>query len=828
MSTELMGWVKEQVAASGLDEPVGQVVLAATVGPEALDAYLDYGTAPDVDVSAAEGPSKTDGTFLTSVEVEGFRGIGETTQVNIAPRPGLTIIAGRNGSGKSSMAEALELVLTGSTYRWAAKSSSIQWSERWRNLHHQRARIRVDAVEEGHGPISITATWPDTATTHDQYTTVVQRHTSGRPVVLNDLADLGWAASLEQYRPMPSYDELGGLLESGQSKLYDALASILGVQQITDAWGLVKDRLKQRKAPLGLVDAQRKSLQKQAAQLTDDRAITAATLLRKTAPDSAALRALATGTQTLSGPLAELRSLAIVEFPHSIGEVRGVADRIRAAITGLASVADDAAGLSQRELARLELLEQAITVHSEHGDMTCPVCRQGSLDAAWAATSRELAAQRRQQAQAYDLARQTLDLARSDLRKILTPRPRALQSAPTTAVAEAIAAARTSWERFIDIPPGDGYDAALAEAQHIEQQIENLLPALADLRAAVSSEIERLDDAWQPLASQIATWCDAFDAASADKPIIDRLTAAEKWLKENDLRLKNERLAPITDGAKHAWSKLRQESNIEIGNLQLAGTSTRRRVQIDAAIDGTPTDGIPVLSQGELHALALSLFIPRATMASSPFRFLILDDPIQAMDPAKVDGLVDLLGEIAATRQVIVLSHDDRLPAAVRRSSIDATILEVSRTSGSKVKIRTHADPAKRYLSDAFAMITAYENHQLADAALRRTLPGMLRFALEAAAKDRYFSRAVANGEDLHKVEGTWAGAETTRKKVGLAVFGEPRSHNELAAWATPHHRKFGLINAGVAMHEGLRSDVDPKQAAKTVERLIADVRDAS
>ena len=67
-----------------------------------------------------------------------------------------------------------------------------------------------------------------------------------------------------------------------------------------------------------------------------------------------------------------------------------------------------------------------------------------------------------------------------------------------------------------------------------------------------------------------------------------------------------------------------------------------------------------------IAVLALALFLPRATMPESPFRFVVLDDPVQAMDPAKVDGLVKVLLEIAKTRQVVVFSHDDRFASAVR------------------------------------------------------------------------------------------------------------------------------------------------------------------
>lgn len=90
-----------------------------------------------------------------------------------------------------------------------------------------------------------------------------------------------------------------------------------------------------------------------------------------------------------------------------------------------------------------------------------------------------------------------------------------------------------------------------------------------------------------------------------------------------------------------------------------------------------------------MHALALALFLPRATVESSPFRFVILDDPIQAMDPAKIDGFARLLAGIAQDRQVVVFSHDDRLPDAVRRMAIPgARILEIARGLGSNVEVR--------------------------------------------------------------------------------------------------------------------------------------------
>jgi len=57
------------------------------------------------------------------------------------------------------------------------------------------------------------------------------------------------------------------------------------------------------------------------------------------------------------------------------------------------------------------------------------------------------------------------------------------------------------------------------------------------------------------------------------------------------------------------------------------------------------------------------------------------------MDAAKVAGLARVLAEAGRTRQVVVFTHDDRLPAAVRDLELPARILQVQRRAGSDVDI---------------------------------------------------------------------------------------------------------------------------------------------
>src|SRR4051812_43438345 len=125
MSKDLIHWIEERIDADpALDDEVGLLVLAALEGDAQLADYLQTGTATRHRVehfSPVEPVEPATGAFLRSVRVAGFRGIGSAVTLALEPVPGLSVIAGRNGSGKSSIAEGLELLLTGRTYRWKNK-----------------------------------------------------------------------------------------------------------------------------------------------------------------------------------------------------------------------------------------------------------------------------------------------------------------------------------------------------------------------------------------------------------------------------------------------------------------------------------------------------------------------------------------------------------------------------------------------------------------------------------------------------------------------------------------------------------------------------------
>ena len=276
-------------------------------------------------------------------------------------------------------------------------------------------------------------------------------------------------------------------------------------------------------------------------------------------------------------------------------------------------------------------------------------------------------------------------------------------------------------------------------------------------------------------------------------------------------------MQPLAEESGRIWETLRQESNIDLGGITLTGAGNHRRVAIDVSVDGVEGAALGVMSQGELHALGLALFIPRATSPESPFRFLLIDDPVQAMDPAKVDGLAMVLADAGQSRQVVVFTHDNRLPEAIRRLQLPATIWEVVRKPGSEVELRKLGDPVDRYLADAAALSKTAE---LSPEIRGPVVAGLARSALEAAAHSAYRRAKIAAGVPHADVEAAIETSTTTIQTLALGFYGDASQADKVfgrlnqispahadafrACKEGVHGGTFGIVDrAGLHVHAG-------------------------
>lgn len=733
---------------------VGDLVLAALLGE--VEPFLggDEVTKPD---DAAETILEPERAYVQSVTVQGFRGIGSSQKLAFPSGPGLTLVVGRNGSGKSSFAEALELLLTGESQRWSARRSKL-WKDGWRNLHEPEVAIAADILIDGKpGPITLSRQWA-----------VSDKLEAGETVVEGPAEDvsfstLGWDESFATYRPFLSYNELGSMLEEGPARLFDALSSILGLEELVAAADALKSARGDRNKVHKKAKEELKTLQAQLEAYKEERTSVCLNALKGKTWDLELVQTLVTsGEADDDTGLSVLEQLSALEpfDTQSLDGIERSASEHRNAHEAVAALVGTDVDAARRTVG---LLQQALDFHTHHGDGDCPICgRASALDPDWRQqaeqTIRELAAKADE---AQDASRR-LQQAEREMRAWMQPAPESLSRASDVGIlADAL---MNRWKEWLAFATRQGVGAS----DGLVSAAKSLSSEMGTVRAAAAKELEAREDQWRPIALALAEWLPGARRARGDTDTLKDLKLAEDWIRETATTMRNERFAPIKDQVKDIWELLRTSSNVELEDVSFEGKSTSRRVGINVTVDGAEGAALGVMSQGELHALALSLFLPRATLPASPFRFLFIDDPVQSMDPSRVDGLARVLDRVARERQLVVFTHDDRLPDAVRRQRIKAHMVEVARQEGSVVNLRVSHSPMESYLEDARALVRTndIDNH-----VVERVVPGLCRQALEAACIEAIRRRRLAKGEQHDRVEALLEDNPKLLPRLALAMY---------------------------------------------------------
>ncbi|MEY4635281.1 MAG: hypothetical protein RJA55_1079, partial [Acidobacteriota bacterium] len=137
------------------------------------------------------------------------------------------------------------------------------------------------------------------------------------------------------------------------------------------------------------------------------------------------------------------------------------------------------------------------------------------------------------------------------------------------------------------------------------------------------------------------------------------------------------------------------------------------------------------------------------------------------------------LEETARTRQVIVFTHDERLPEAVRRLGIESRMFMVTRRPGSVVEVRKSLDPVRAHIEDALALVHTTD---LPSPVLRRTVPGFCRAALESAFIGVIRRRQLLAGKTHGEVDEALAKGGKLTPLAALAFFDDRERGSEVMA----------------------------------------------
>lgn len=689
---------------------------------------------------------------IAEVRVAGLGGIGTLARspVTFAPVPGLTVVRGLNGQGKTSLARGIDVALRGE-HDAATEVVGSLWETELLTDGSETGTAEL-ALLSGADRLDLAITFASSSA-QPQVSATLTDESGSRSVELSG----AWRRVLAGARACYSYAALQSRLverKNLQSFLEELL--LLGPQ-----WERVRTEVDRRAAETAAAskafETARKNARDREAALTARFADDPREPRRPDpvtwpgAKDGIEVDAWLAGTGLSDGTR---RNPIEVAADHE--------DRIARLRTDL-STADEELRTAEHGLdtpgmaAALHHVEQIVAVDELDGSR-CPLC--GS-ETDWRGQAAAITRSLRDRRDAADRVRRAVEAVRDWTGTELVP---LLDVGIPGAPESELAAFRSV----------TGLGCHAHSAAH--GRAVTLLHRLADdQHSAWLSAIRATTSATAEWRAELATVVHEFAAAIRD--VTMSAADAGPWKKAQEaldrlqLDLRQSRQDVVTDQLQTALARLLPDAAVKIAKIEHRGGAKKQHgVVVELEIAGREAK-LGMLSSGQRNALLLAPLV--MTDAPGPFGFVVVDDPVHALDDTRVDLLACELTRLACERQVIVLTHDPRLEEHLRARHPDTTVVELDRDPASQVvSWSEHTSPWRSLLTDARRIHehAAGDNwHYTED--VHSVLAGMCRAAVDGAIRQAVITRAARRGENVEKALTDLEEARNTRYRIDH-VFG--------------------------------------------------------
>ncbi len=682
---------------------------------------------------------------LVSVRVEGFRGIGPVLEVGVDPTAGLTVVHAPNGTGKSSLADAVRAAMWGSP---SAQSRAL-WRPVDRASGASRAAIELRLRS---GSEELVMRWSD----DEEDGGPVLRSAEGERVV--SVADPKWQSALLAFAPVFSYAEVHDSIGTDKA-LQEHLENLLA---LGPCFMLLKGDVEQQAA-------EAKKAGDRLHKLKYDAQAAVAAIDERFGHDNGRGPAQIVWPHLWTRDVDEwlqehgldgdATALSFEPPTDLIGRISRQADLTRAALARMAELEDQ---LAVDPRVQAPLVDLHIGLREAPPEGPCPVC--GSEDVGWFANLSAIAARLKDwQDQRTELSAQLHDLLRmvSDDLRPLVAAASALHIADAFVASLGAAADRLDAERAR--PHGESSATQRVAAGELVDLLrsEELAELVREVEARCEHAQQWVDERKRAVAELVAEWrvtgslaAEASNWAQAAKKVTSLRT-----------ELRGERGETLSSEVNGVISRLLPESELQLSGLSFKSSASAEALQLkDSA--GEPVR-LGMLSAGQRNALLLAplLRLP----ADGPFRFLIIDDPVHAFDDARVDLLSDELLRLAKHRRVIVLTHDAVLQEALAAKRPDAQLLTMNRVAATgQVTVVERSQPWQSLLDEAEELARLGDDPDLPEGLgrLPGLIRGMCRHAVDGALRQLALRWAVLAEADLQETVAALDEVKETTKRL--------------------------------------------------------------
>lgn len=599
---------------------------------------------------------------LVRVRIHNYQGVGaEPLEIQFDPTPGVTVMHGSNGSGKSSIADAIETALHGTPRQPAATGSGGNvplWEREHCGRDADEAFVEVTLRCGAEQLVLSCRIAKDGRVTERK----VQHATESVTTEL-DLSTTTWHSALAGHRPVFGYAAVERQVQLAKN-LREFLEPLLA---FGGCFETLKDKVTKASAPAT------EAMRRWKGALTDAQAAVAA-VDQQWAQEGASGLAW---PNIDDDPDQWLQTSELTEAGSSVPEVTEQHhDRLRVAAAGVIKAQLDLeaaeTSLASHLAGPLNDLHERAEALEDPGE-TCPVCATAGIP--WVSRLGTavtglvaIEAEDRVFRERLGELRRVLD---TDLDQVIAVLGQNWCDAATSAAAKPAIERCSELRQVLD---RDGQQATPRVRAAVRAACDSLMSE--DWRAVVLAAASQSDHRRQWLRARrtaVDQFIDCWRACATAGSAASRWQSADKCLSDLQTQLRTQRAENLQALTDSTVQQLLHDVGLSVTSLSVQGTK--------ASVDVTDGSGKPVrlsmLSAGQRNALLLAPLL--AVAHDGPFGFLVLDDPVHAFDQVRVDRLADRIHDLAARCRVIVLTHDERLKEHLLARSAACEVRSVRR-----------------------------------------------------------------------------------------------------------------------------------------------------
>lgn len=263
------------------------------------------------------------------------------------------------------------------------------------------------------------------------------------------------------------------------------------------------------------------------------------------------------------------------------------------------------------------------------------------------------------------------------------------------------------------------------------------------------------------------------------KTKIDLINDTIAMLEQFEKRKAGELLEELSRDIQHYYNKLNPGEPIQFKRIKPT-PGVRRQAKLEAEAFGKEINPVTCFSEAHMNSLGLSLYFPQRVDYNPEWEFIMLDDPVQSMDDDHTNQLIDILKEKMETKQIIILTHSSKFREDIETRFAKENLLEYEFTQGDETgpRIELKEGPLKillQYAKDYASGIL--EERKMAGNNLRQATEKLLAEFLIKKGQDRSSIYRLKKEDLFKRAKNAGFEEDDLRDLETVLKYADPASH---------------------------------------------------